>query len=55
MIIFESFLTTSKASVIFCGSRDSSENQLEPKIELKANFACPKIKLATFVQLSARP
>jgi len=34
LIIFESLLNTSEASVIFRGSWGNSENRLEPKTEL---------------------
>jgi len=42
MIIFETFLTTFKLSIVFRDSWGSSVNWLEPKIELpSANLACP--------------
>jgi hypothetical protein len=41
MIIFESFLTTFKASIVFRGGRGSNKNWLKLEIEpLYANLAC---------------
>jgi len=38
MIIFESILTTFKSNIVFRGSLDSSDNWLEPKIELQGSL-----------------